>query len=71
VALVSNPPQVRLSPILQSANLSSFSCLTRTTYRVCEVHFLLCTILGRKQVPHGEKKQEELHCAPDRIVLVT
>lgn len=43
----------------------------RMAYRVCEVHFLLCTILGRKQVPHGEQKQEQLHRAPDRVVLVT
>jgi hypothetical protein len=42
----------------------------RTTYRICELHFLLRAVLWRKQIPHSEEKQEQLNCASYGVILV-
>ena len=70
-------PVARAS-ILQRARRSPIPCQPRTqpitssclTYRICKVHLLLRAVLGCKQVSHRKEEQEQLHGAPDWIVLV-
>jgi hypothetical protein len=41
-----------------------------STYRVCELDFLLSTVLWREQVSDREQEEKQLNRAPDRVILV-
>lgn len=41
------------------------------TYRIRELHFLLCAVFWCKQVPDGEEEEKQLNRAANGVVLVT
>jgi hypothetical protein len=58
------------SSISYSASASVRVGYRRKTYRIRQLHLLLCAVLGRKQIPHCKQEEEQLNCAPHGVVLV-